>query len=173
MPVFSPRRASVRIWSTVRRTNASMPPMWMTPSSLVNELVVSCLDDMRMSLCGASGAGRVLPAGAFGVGLGPVPDTPIRRPSFSSASRSSAARHAFDDNASAHARALSRRESRERSLLGLLQRRELRFAGRGLRLGLRDALVLDLAERVLVRDQQHHVVAARGLSVVAVLPRSH
>src|SRR5215470_5325085 len=47
IPVLRPRRASVRIWSTVRRTRASMPPTWMTPSSFVNELVMSCLDDMR------------------------------------------------------------------------------------------------------------------------------
>ena len=40
---YDESRASVRTWSRVRRTSASMPPRWMTPSSLVNELVASAL----------------------------------------------------------------------------------------------------------------------------------
>src|SRR5450755_998971 len=42
MPVFRPRRASVRTWSSVRRTSASIPPIWIAPSSLVKALGLSC-----------------------------------------------------------------------------------------------------------------------------------
>src|SRR5437773_8328950 len=57
--------------------------------------------------------------------------------------------------------------------LGFLERRELRFACRVRHLRFLDRTLLDPCERLLVRDQQHRVVASRGLRIVAVLPRGH
>src|SRR5437660_4855722 len=155
MPVFRPRRASVRIWSRVRRTNASMPPRWMAPSSLVNELLTSCLDDMRLPLLDPRGASnvRVRLQGTF-----------LFQPSWHYSLTST--------NALMMTWALSARNPSKPSL-GFLERRELRFASRARCLRFLDRALLDSSERLLVRDQQHRVVASRGLCVVAVLPRGH
>src|SRR5437667_7171387 len=159
MPVLRPRRASVRIWSRVSRTNASMPPRWMAPSSLVNELLMSCLDDMRLPLLDPRGASGVrVPLARSRQG------TFLFQPSWHYSLSST--------NALMMMCALAATRPSEPSL-GFLERRKLLFVRRARRLRLLDRALLDPSERLLVRDQQHHVVASRGLCVVAVLPRGH
>src|ERR1035438_7203503 len=75
MPVFSPRRASVRTWSSVSRTSASMPPRWIVPTSWVNELLMFSLDDMRQSSCVRRvGFARWVLSGAPALRLGLAPE---------------------------------------------------------------------------------------------------